>query len=236
MRAPKADFLEIGKRLVELRKERHLNQIQAAATLGINNRTYQNYEYGFSKPNTENLKKIIDYYGCSYHWFLTGQGERFSTEGGPSLSDFTIIPPQPDFPVDDFVFIRQVNGKISAGGGMMPDDTADMLCAFRKDWVKRKGGKPDRMSLIKVDGDSMEPTLMAGDLVLVDHSRTVVTPQGGIYALSIDDEIMIKRVQPVYPDKLLVISDNKQYPAQEIATENVRVNGKIIWYGREMEK
>lgn len=143
---------------------------------------------------------------------------------------------QTDFPADDFVFVRQVNGKISAGGGTMPDNSIDVKAAFRRDWIKRKGGKPDRMSLIKVDGDSMEPTFLSGDLVLVDHGRNSVPSRGGIYAIAIDDEIMIKRVQPISPDKLLVISDNKQYPPFEIARDQVQINGKVIWYARELER
>ena len=143
---------------------------------------------------------------------------------------------QPDFPADDFVLIRQVNGKISAGNGVMPDDSIDVQAAFRRDWIKRKGGKPDNMSLIKVAGDSMEPSLLSGDLVLVDHGRNSIAAQGGIYAITIEDEIMIKRVQPAFPDKLLVISDNKQYPTFEISKDKVRVNGKVIWFAREMER
>ena len=102
--------------------------------------------------------------------------------------------------------------------------------------MKRKG-KPDQMSLIKVSGDSMEPTLLDGDLVLVNHARTRVAPQGGIYAMSIDDEIMIKRVQPVFESgKLRVISDNKAYDSFEIGTDRVKVNGKVIWYARDLER
>jgi phage repressor protein C with HTH and peptisase S24 domain len=55
-------------------------------------------------------------------------------------------------------------------------------------------------------------------------------------ANTLDDEIMIKRVQPSFPDKLLVISNNKQYTPYEIATENIRVNGKLIWYARDLER
>lgn len=136
----------------------------------------------------------------------------------------------------DFVFVRQISGNISAGGGLMPDNSADIQCAFRRDWIKRRGGDPDNMSLIKVSGDSMEPTLLSSDLVLIDHNRKSIASQGGIYAISIDGEIMIKRIQPVSPDKLLVISDNKQYPPFEISTEIVRVNGKVVWFGRDLER
>jgi phage repressor protein C with HTH and peptisase S24 domain len=93
------------------------------------------------------------------------------------------------------------------------------------------------MSLIKVGGDSMEPTLLSGDLVLVDHSRTAIASQGGIYAISIDREILIKRLHLLYQDsKIHVISDNKQYPPQEIDADKLIINGKVIWYAREIER
>lgn len=144
---------------------------------------------------------------------------------------------QPDVPSDDFVLIRQVNGKISAGNGLSPDDSAEMFCAFRKDWIKKRGGKVGEMSLIKVDGDSMEPTFLSGDLVLVDHSRTTVTGKGGIYAIAIDEEILIKRVQILFPQrKIRILSDNPHYDPIEADPDQVKINGKVIWFSRELER
>ena len=67
-------YLQIGNRLIELRTARGLNQKEAASALGIKDRTYQNYEYGFRKPNTANTKKIMDHYGCKYMWLIKGEG------------------------------------------------------------------------------------------------------------------------------------------------------------------
>lgn len=137
---------------------------------------------------------------------------------------------------NDFVFINQVNGNISAGAGLEADNSIDVRMAFRRDYIKRKG-RPDNMSLIKVSGDSMEPTLLDGDLVLVNHSRTTIAPQGGIYALAIDNEIMIKRVQLLLPERILrIISDNRQYEPMEIEPDQIRINGKVIWFARDLER
>lgn len=80
--------------------------------------------------------------------------------------------------------------------------------------------------------------LYSGDIVLVDHSRNFVDPHGGIYAIVVDNEIMIKRIQVLYPQKkMLIISDNKdKYPPVEAEPEQVIINGKIIWFGREIER
>lgn len=83
----------------------------------------------------------------------------------------------------------------------------------------------------------MEPTLLSGDLVLVDHGRNYIAHQGGIYAISIDHEIMIKRIQVLHDkEKVRIISDNKKYDPIDIDLDKVKVNGRVIWYARELER
>jgi len=134
----------------------------------------------------------------------------------------------------DFTYIPQVSGRISAGKGFAPENSIEMRVAFRKEWIARKGSAKD-MVLIKVSGDSMEPTLLNGDLVLVDRGRNYLEPQGGVYAIALDDVIMIKRVQPT-GDRVRIISDNKMYEPFEVAADQVKVNGKVIWFARELER
>lgn len=222
-----------------------LDQAVVAAAIGLSTNQYQRYEYGKAQKR-KNIDKLAVFYGCSPAWLHTNEGNPPQKASGTAVpfiynkdtaatGEGIAEPSAPPVFPDMFVLIPQVVGSISAGCGLTPDDNVEMRVAFRRDWIARKG-RSQNMSLIKVRGDSMEPTLLDGDLVLVDHGRASIASQGGIYAIAIDDEIMIKRVQPVFPDKLLVISDNKQYPTQEIATENVRVNGKVIWFARDLER
>jgi phage repressor protein C with HTH and peptisase S24 domain len=137
---------------------------------------------------------------------------------------------------NEFITVPQVTGKISAGGGLVPDNTVEMRIAFRKDWIQGKG-EPKNMSLIRVRGDSMEPTLRSGDIVLVDHSRNYVDPHGGIYAVALQEDIMLKRLQAIYPsNRIRIISDNSKYDPTEVDPDNLKINGKVIWFGRELER
>ena len=167
-------------------------------------------------PDTETLQNIAVKYSTTIEYIVTGHK----------------IEEQPE----DFLYIPQVSGRIAAGGGLVPDNRVDMRVAFRRDWITRKGN-PAQMSLIKVVGDSMEDTLLSGDIVLVDHGRDYLDPQGGIYALAIDDKIMIKRVERVAgTDRIRIISDNPRYHPMEVPAEQVKINGKVIWFGRELER
>jgi len=133
-----------------------------------------------------------------------------------------------------FVYIPLVEGKISAGNGIIPNNVVIDFLAFRTDWIKNKGN-PEKMALIQVSGDSMYPTLQNGDLVMIDLDKKCLDPQGGIYAITIGEEIMIKRLQTLpAKGKIKIISDNKLYESYEMNPENVIINGKVIWFGREI--
>lgn len=224
--------------------DKGITDVDLAKVLGTDKNTLARYRQEKSLPQGKVIERLVSHYNFNPMWLFKGLGEPFPGARakypevcGPEVADFQTIPAQPDFPADDFVFIRQVNGKISAGVGLMPDNSADLQCAFRKDYIKRKGGKPDNMSLIKVAGDSMEPTLLDGDLVLINHSRNTVAPQGGIYAISIGSEIMIKRIQLLFPEnRLRILSDNPHYEPIEADPGQVKINGKVIWFGRDMER
>jgi phage repressor protein C with HTH and peptisase S24 domain len=211
-----------------------------AKVLGCATSTVNSYRRKITLPGLEFFALFIYKYGFRLEWFITGSGEPYpgASYEYPDISGKNVSPvvAEPEFPPDEFVLIRQVKGKISAGNGLDPDNTVDLRVAFRQDWIKRKGS-PDNMSLIKVSGDSMEPTLMSGDLVLVDHGKTNIAPNGGIYAISIDHEIMIKRIQPIFSEgKFRIISDNRQYEPIDVETGQICINGKVIWYARDLER
>jgi phage repressor protein C with HTH and peptisase S24 domain len=222
--------IDLGKRIALLRNNKGLEQTQVAIETGIKFGTYQRYEYGYH-PSRKNINILLMFYKCNRAWLLTGEGVPYP---GESRGVCEAMPGYHDS--CEFILINQVNGSISAGDGLMPDNSVDMRLAFRRDWFKRRG-RPENMTLIKVSGDSMSPSLLVGDIVMVDHSRISIQAEGGIYAISINNEIMIKRLQLQYQNqKILVISDNKQYPSQEIDTDKITINGKVIWYARELEK
>jgi len=225
-----------------IKRDKKLNNISLSKILGSNKNTIQVYSKGKGDFKGTVLANIVNNYDINSEWLMTGRGEPFpgahvkhpevcEPEGFNGAHEITA-----GYGSGEYVFIKQVNGNISAGGGLIPDNSADIRLAFRKEWFNKKGD-PRNISLIKVSGDSMEPTLLSGDLVMVDHSRTDIASQGGIYAISIDHEILIKRLHLLYQDsKIHVISDNKQYPPQEIDANKIIINGKVIWYARELER
>ncbi|WP_283166872.1 XRE family transcriptional regulator [Thermodesulfovibrio yellowstonii] len=201
---------------------------------GIPYTSLQNYIYGSRQPTIENLQKICTQLNVNLNWLLTGEGEMFINKpvAQPVTEDIY------KYIGKDFVLIPMVSRKISAGKGLAPveDAEVEMKLAFRLDWIRRKGDYT-KMSLIRVEGDSMEPTLYSGDIVLIDGNRNFVDLHGGIYAIYIKDSIMIKRIQYLFAEeKLKIISDNPKYESIIVSPDDLHVIGKVIWIGREIER
>ncbi len=251
------NYIEIGHRIKLLRKEKGLSQTAFADRIWRDVSTISKLEAGKLELSNSIRLAICDVLGVKSEWLLFGRGAMYEDRwvlleerakelgedvytrlSGKKAGEAAEIPPNPPFPKggleEGYVFVPQVRGEISAGRGLTPDDTAELRLAFRKDWIERKGD-PANMSLVRVSGDSMEPTLKSGDIVLVDHNRNYIDPQGGIYAVSIDDGIIIKRVQVLYPSgRFKVISDNSRYEPFDAEPERLKVNGRVVWFGREI--
>ncbi len=212
---------EVLDRIIQLKSLK--NDANLARFFNVRPNTLSNWR----NRNTLPYDLIVDtceHERWSLDYVLTGKETMKPGKGEPALRKKVET---------DYTYVPQVNGKISAGTGSVPDNVIEMRVAFRKEWIARKGNAKD-MVLIKVSGDSMAPTLLNGDLVLIDRGRKYFEPQGGIYAIALDDAIMIKRVQLV-GDCAKIISDNKMYEAFEVSADQVRVNGKVIWFARELE-
>ncbi|HAS89363.1 MAG TPA: transcriptional regulator [Desulfovibrio sp.] len=135
---------------------------------------------------------------------------------------------------DEFSRIPKVAARLSAGGGSFETGgEIEGFYAFRKDWIGGKGN-PSDMVLMEVYGNSMEPELKEGDIVLLDQSRKDILA-GGIYAVGVEDTVMVKRVEK-RPGQVVLHSDNKDYSPIHLGgdeLENVRVLGQVVWASRE---
>lgn len=137
----------------------------------------------------------------------------------------------------DFQLVPLYDVEASVGHGALvglEQKIGDM--AFRGDWLAAKGLVALECALIKARGDSMEPTINDGDLLLVD-TRISAVKDDAIYVLQTDHHLIVKRVQQSLDGSMEIISDNKRYSNQTIKPGNAKdisVVGRVRWYGHEI--
>ncbi|WP_338504528.1 S24 family peptidase [Sphingomonas kaistensis] len=124
-------------------------------------------------------------------------------------------------------------GPGTAGGTELP--LAQI--GFDPAWLNRltAAGSED-LNLVQVEGDSMAPTLLPGDDILVDRSDGGSRVRDGIYVLRIDDSLLVKRltVHPV-SRRVTVQSDNPAYADwPDLTLTDINLIGRVIWTGRRV--
>ena len=87
-----------------------------------------------------------------------------------------------------------------------------------------------------VRGDSMSPTLVGQDVVLVDISDKVAHP-AGVFVIQDSMGMLIRRLEYVRENGdivLHVVCDNKKYSSYECTVDDIKILGRVIWYARAL--
>jgi len=141
-------------------------------------------------------------------------------------------------PTDGLVAVNRTPVRASAGpGALISEELGRPYFAFDERWLKSLTASPaDRLSIIRVEGDSMSPTLNAGDDILVDLGECDERLRDGIYVLRVDDALVVKRIA-LHPvgRRVTVQSDNPAYPDwPNCDIGEVHCIGRVIWAGRKL--
>ncbi len=208
----------IGERLRKIRGE--MSQLELAEKLGVHKNTLANYEKNERLPDVEVLNKLLDVFpDIEPGWLLTGVIEKQY----PSAEGY-IVPPR-----------NEVGGRERGGAMIVSEQVVDYV-SFRSDWVRYTLGIPAHyLSLISVKGDSMEPTLSDGDLVLIDLRANRVE-DNAIYVIQSNDSLLVKRIQRKLDGSMVVRSDNPIYETEVLTGETadrLEVVGRVVWTGRK---
>ncbi len=167
-----------------------------------------------------------------------GEEERRKLARYFSIAESLLGGPSEDETVGSLVPVRRSPVRASAGPGAIPYDEAGRpYFAFDEKWLRGvTTSAPGQLSIIRVEGDSMSPTLNAGDDILVDLGDVVERLRDGIYVLRADDTLVVKRLA-LHPAgrRVTVQSDNPAYPDwPDCNLDELQCIGRVIWAGRKV--
>jgi phage repressor protein C with HTH and peptisase S24 domain len=100
--------------------------------------------------------------------------------------------------------------------------------SFVRDQLHTSSG---RLLVLETNGDSMTPTIISGERVIIDTGHQTPTPDG-LYAIrDTFENIVVKRLQVLRaarPTRVQIISDNPNHPSEETPLSELEVVGKVL--------
>ena len=174
-------------------------------------------------------------------WLATGEGPMLAAPGeaGPAPAagrhaDQQLVTMQhPGAAPPGYVLLPLVEAKAAAGssGSLDSDKVVDFL-AFSEDWVRNTlHRRPQNLALLEATGDSMDPTIRDGDILLVDTSvRDIQSSR--VYVLQVNGALLVKRIQVRLDGSLVVKSDNPSYEPEVVRPDErspLRILGQVVW-------
>lgn len=181
-------------------------------------------------PKLDTAIRIAEALNLSPAWLLTGQGH-------PQTSAVHEQEAAYDVGVE-FALIPRYDVEAAAGPGKSVQVESEIgKMAFRRDWLRQKGLTPKDLVMIRIDGDSMSPTIRDGSLALVD-TADAGPHKDGVYVLMVDGDLVAKRLQrDLAAGGLYIRSDNPAYREQLLTSaeaEHLFIIGRLVWSGGEL--
>ena len=124
-------------------------------------------------------------------------------------------------------YFKEINA--SAGGGAFNYELVCDRLLLDEKICNLLGGTAHlaHIEAIHLLGDSMEPLLKDGSIVLIDKLQKDVK-KGGIFLLSTPMGLFVKRLKLRVDGKLEMISDNPNYPVEVVLPDEVELVGKVV--------
>ncbi|MGV7222871.1 MAG: LexA family transcriptional regulator [Nitrospinales bacterium] len=221
--------MNYSQKLKTARVQNGLSQVELARLMvergrKVTSQQVSSWERGDYQPAQKNLIALCEALKINLTYFQDS-----GSREAPSLIGHA----ESDLP-EEFSLVEKKKGAISAGVGLSPSEEVDFRLAFRNEWLEKFGGA-EQLFVMRVEGDSMEPTLNENDIVLINKNASTVGPGGGIFAVNWDGLILVKRLQLNLETKELILkSDNSKYSSSVMSPDKIKIEGRVIWYGREL--
>jgi phage repressor protein C with HTH and peptisase S24 domain len=146
----------------------------------------------------------------------------------------------PDLPASSngLISVNRHAVTVSAGpGALVMEELGKPYLAFDERWLKALTPTPaSKLSIVRVEGDSMAPTLNPGDDILVDLADCEERLRDGIYVLRIEDALLVKRLA-LHPvgRRVTIQSDSAAYPDwPDCGIDDINCIGRVIWASRRV--
>lgn len=129
----------------------------------------------------------------------------------------------------DTVQLREIDLQYGMGATYLDVPVTTELRTFSREWLRGFTKAPPEMLFWATgDGDSMEPTIRAGETFLIDASQRTPRMSDGIWALAIGEIGMVKRISFQGGGFIELHSDNPLVRPMPVSEDELHVIGRVI--------
>ena len=196
---------KLNERLKRLRKEHGYNQTKVSNKIGVSQNAYSRYELGSSEPKYYVLSKLSELYGIDVNSIIYGD------ENTPTAKGIQI----------------PVLGSIPAG---IPIEAIEEILDYEE--IPKEWASQGDFFGLKVKGNSMEPRICSGDVVIVRKQEDAES--GDVCVVMVNGfDATLKQIKKE-PNGLTLVPFNQKdyapmfYDNNQVATLPVRIIGKVI--------
>ena len=192
-----------------LRKEHGISMKELGHNIGVHESTISLYENGKREPDYTTLVRLSNFFDVTTDYLL---GQTISPTEPPPSDSGTWIP---------------VLGQVQAG---IPTEAVQDIIGYEDISGLKLDAGVDYFAL-QIHGDSMEPRMLEGDVVIVRKQESVETGEIAVVLVNGDDAT-IKRIKKE-PTGIMLIPSNPAYEPMfysnhQIETLPIRILGKVI--------
>lgn len=212
---------------------------------GIAESELQAFAKGDKVPTNEQLAKIADAAGFGVEWMLSGSGsiERIEGMAMPKARAFKhaapLVQPAAQAPKDKDICrlpVMTVEASAGAGAAVMVEEVAEYMSLSRS-IVRSLGLTAGEAFVVYARGESMEPLIKGGELLICSYAERHIKAGDGIYLLRLEGDILVKHLQRLPGGKMRVFSENARYAPFEVALNDgvdFRILGKVLHVMRQV--
>lgn len=201
-------------------------QSAVARLLNESPQTVKNWETrGVSRAGALRAEEVI---GARAAWILTGEGEMALQE--PQLSFPPVAPPAYETPVDGYIRLP-IMDEASAGPGRVASQEVIQYVDVLEGYIhQRLRVNPANVKVLTARGTSMSGLIEDGDVMFVQPTNEFT--DDGVYILTLDDLVRVKRLSVSITTGKVVIESNDGRAAEELLLKEVphrlHIQGRVI--------
>lgn len=203
--------MDFYDRVKTLAKASKLTIESVVNTAGITIDSYNSYKVHKTLPRADAAVKIAETLGTTLEYLIYGKGEVTTNK--------------------EKFFVPLLGQKLSAGHGQLLDERQEVQGYMEIPRNLRHYG--ENLALLYVEGDSMEPTLRRGDIVLCSSCGY----EGeGLYAIQYNGDAYVKRIYK-QGGNYVIKSDNLLYPQMEepFGSDALAIIGRVLYVTKKLD-